>query len=162
MTGAADSGESATDAPPLSARYGWLIPTAAAVAGSMAGVLATIYATGFVEAEKATAQRRSEALAAYLEAAWGGAPSECDGAADCERAAEAAALDFTRKLSLLSVYGSEELLRAVVTYHSSGCIEHTDAVCRAEWAKVVNAARFWVGEREAPAVLIGDLLWGAE
>ena len=128
----------------------WLIPSVAAIAGVVAGLVATLLTTGFLEERKLTQQRQSEAVAAYLQSAWGGT-------------AEADGYEFIRKLSLLSVYAPPETLEKIRDYNNSGCAEQNDQEekCRSLWVSVVAELREAVGVEPVEEKTVKELLWGS-
>ncbi|HJQ85140.1 MAG TPA: hypothetical protein VKA21_13740 [Candidatus Binatia bacterium] len=117
------------------------------IAGTLLGSALTLLTVGWVESQKALEQRRAEAAGKYVEAAWG--PDD-----------EAARLAHIRALSLLSVYGSPEVLAVVRDYGVSGCAPKTDEACKRKWATVVQALRQMVGETPVPDEVITQTVWG--
>ena len=127
----------------------WLIPSAAALVGALAGLIVTLLTTGYLEESKLAEQRQSEAVAAYIEAAWGDSSAEDES-------------DFVRKLSLLSVYASKDVVEKVRGYGISGCVESSDTEpkCKQLWVSIVVALRSLVGSEPVPDDTLRELLWG--
>lgn len=148
-----DAGAASGDrqGPPAStgALSNWLIPSSAALVGALAGLVVTLLTTGYLEAEKLSKQRRSEAVASYLQAAWGGSSDEDN-------------LDFIRKLSLLSVYAPPSVLKTVHEYGVSNCTEIGDSEprCKQLWVSVVTEMRTLVGSEPVSDTILRELLWG--
>lgn len=117
------------------------------IAGTILGAMLTLLTIGYVEGQKNFEQRRAETVRAYMEAAWGGNSRKHR-------------LAHTRALSLVSVYATEEVLRAIRDYNVSGCASRSDEPCRQQWAAVVNAFRDMLGEPAVADITVTEALWG--
>lgn len=124
------------------------LPIVTGVIGVLLGAL-TFGLTGWAEAKKQLEINKFERLVEFGEAAWA---SDQNDAAD----------DYARKLSGLTVFGDEQLLRELNRYNQSNCAGAGDETyeCRATWAAVVNAMRISVGQPELDTSLIVQTLWG--
>ena len=125
------------------------LPRCDGALGVAAGSAATLLTAGHVESVRLAETRSSQAVAAYLETAWGGSETQDQS-------------DFTRKLSLLSVYASRSVLDAVRAYQATDCAAKADppGPCRQLWAKVVRELRADNARDEVPEEEIVELIWG--
>jgi hypothetical protein len=130
-----------------SSAFDRLFPVVTALIGVAAGSAATLITARHVESLRLAETRTSQALADYLEAAWGGSKDQTD---------------YTRKLSLLSVYASKRVLDAVRAYQATDCAAKGDPPgrCRELWAKVVSELRSANGREPVPEEQVIELIWG--
>lgn len=125
-----------------------ILPAFTGLLGVMIGVSSLLLA-GWTESEKQTAIKKSNALVEFAEFAWGLDNPEEN-------------LNFTRKVSGITVFADEIILKALAKYTKSGCSETGDKTyeCRSNWAAVVNAMRETAGQPRVNADVIIETLWG--
>lgn len=124
------------------------LPIVTGILGVILGA-GTFGLTGWAEAEKQLEINKFERLVAFSEAAWS---SDIDSGSD----------DYVRKISGLTVFADERVLRELTSYTKSNCAASEDVTyeCQANWASVVNAMRSAVGQPELDENLIIETLWG--
>ncbi len=127
-----------------------VFPAILGIVGTLLGSAITLVSTGYVESHKVVEQQRSQAIAQYIEAAWG-EPSKAEDQ-----------WNYTRKLSVLSAYAPRRVLEAIRKYHSTDCARTGDKTqdCRQLWAKVVKELRPMTNADDASEDVLVEVIWG--
>jgi len=112
------------------------------------GVLIALLFTGWGKARKQAEMRRANALVEFAEFAWG------DHTADD--------IDYTRKLSGLSVFADKAVLETLAVYNRSDCAAKGDQTrkCRRMWVEAVTAMRAQASAEQVSVETLVTVLWG--